>query len=91
MGAIYTAHKHRKLWLANYQVTKPMLPIGGGWTDWWLWQFTDRGRHPGYPSQLDTNRFAGTTEAYLKWVGKTVVSPLTVEERLERLEKKVFG
>jgi len=71
MGWTYDAHKHRRLWIANYMVNNPMLPLGGGWIDWWLWQYTEKGVLPGYHSSLDLNRFNGTTQEYKSWVGKT--------------------
>lgn len=61
----------RKLWIANYGVMSPMLPKGGDWREWWMWQFTSKGRHPGYRSDLDTNRFFHSKETFLNWVGKT--------------------
>ena len=88
MGWTYEAHKHRKLWIANYQVLKPMLPLGGGWTDWWLWQHTDKGTRPGYNSSLDLNRFNGTKVQYQNWVNKVVPpDPLTIGEKVDRLWK----
>ena len=85
MGYNYTAHKHRRLWIANYGVSKPMLPLGGGWVDWWLWQHTDKGNLPGYRSSLDLNRYNGTTEQWKKEVGEAYSPTLTLEEKVERL------
>lgn len=92
MGYNYTVHRHRKLWIANYQVNKPMMPLGGGWgtSDWWLWQHTDKGTLPGYRSSLDLNRYNGTTQQWLEEVGmveKPPVPALTLEERMDRVEK----
>ena len=91
MGHNYTVHRHRKLWIANYQVRRPMMPLGGGWgdDDWWLWQHTDRGRLDGYHSNLDLNRYNGTTSQWLIEIGETPLPDpdLSVEERLTRIEK----
>lgn len=78
-------HSHRKLWIANYLVNSPALPIGGDWTTWWLWQFTDREKHPGYKSGLDTNKFNGTDQDYWNWVDKAVPSPVTPNEKLNKV------
>lgn len=45
------------LWLAAYpnnpEATLPLIPKG--WTDWKIWQFTDKGRIDGYVGDLDLN------------------------------------
>ena len=87
MGHNYTVHRRRKLWIANYGVMKPMMPIGGGWgdDDWWAWQRTDKGNLPGYRSSLDLNRYNGTTAQWLAEVGAQVVVPITTDEMARRL------
>ena len=65
----------RKLWIANYEVSKPALPRTGGWSSWWLWQYTDRERLPGHTGNLDGNRFCGTREQYEAWAGVTLPPP----------------
>lgn len=85
-------HSHRKLWIANYLVNSPRMPIGGDWDTWWLWQYTDRGRHPGYPSSLDTNRFNGSNQKWNDWVGGVIQEPLTLEglnAEVQDLKKRV--
>ena len=62
-GPYYTT---RKLWVAHFGVTDPTLPTG--WTRQWIWQYTDKGRLPVYPSNLDLNRFNGTLEEFEAWV-----------------------
>lgn len=74
-------HGHRRLWVANYGVNSPALPIGGDWDTWWLWQHTSSGRQPGYYGNLDMNRFNGTKEQWDRWVGGANPSPLTREEQ----------
>jgi GH25 family lysozyme M1 (1,4-beta-N-acetylmuramidase) len=65
----------RKLWIANYGVTRPALPRTGGWSAWWLWQYTDRERLPGHTGALDGNRFFGTREQFEVWTGVTLPQP----------------
>lgn len=52
-------YSHRDLWVANYGVLRPALPRTGGWTEYEFWQFTSKGRLPGYASDLDLNKFRG--------------------------------
>jgi GH25 family lysozyme M1 (1,4-beta-N-acetylmuramidase) len=48
------------LWIASYGVESPRLP--GGWTDYLLWQYTDRGTVPGIDRIVDRDRFNGTLD-----------------------------
>ena len=55
----YGAGQHRwghlPLWVANYTTAaQPAMPEG--WTDWVMWQFTDKGSLIGYKGDLDCNR-----------------------------------
>jgi GH25 family lysozyme M1 (1,4-beta-N-acetylmuramidase) len=60
---------NRKLWVANYGVSSPMLPRTGGWKAWWLWQYAEDGRLPGYDRKLDLNHFWGDEEYFYEWIG----------------------
>lgn len=59
----------RKLWIANYRVPVPAMPKTGGWSTWWLWQYTDRESFPGYGGGLDANKFNGSMSQYYEWAG----------------------
>ncbi len=53
----------RKLWIANYDVSKPDIPLP--WTRWTFWQFTDLGDGLALGAEskeLDMNWFNGTVE-----------------------------
>lgn len=63
-----------KLWVANYQVERPNLPRKGLWEDWWLWQFTNKGRIDGVAANLDLSLFNGTQEQFEEWVGNEIPS-----------------
>jgi len=54
------------LWLPEYG-NKPVPPKG--WTDWTLWQYTDRTAVPGIGGLCNRNRFAGTMDALSTWWG----------------------
>lgn len=62
-GAYYT---NRKLWVAAFGYQSPPIPTG--WNSWWLWQHTSSGRLPGYPGNLDQNRFNGSQDQFEAWV-----------------------
>jgi GH25 family lysozyme M1 (1,4-beta-N-acetylmuramidase) len=69
----------RKLWIANYGVNSPSLPVTGGWSNWWLWQYTDKGVLPGYESSLDLNHFNGTRHEFEAWIGDVQPEPQPVD------------
>ena len=58
-----------KLWVANYQVESPNLPKKGLWEDWWLWQYTNKGRIDGVGVNLDLSYFNGNEEEFRVWIG----------------------
>ena len=45
------------LWVAHYGVSSPRVP--GGWSDWTMWQRTDRGAVAGISGNVDINSFNG--------------------------------
>lgn len=64
IGADYRASKLSPspwLWVADYRDRKtPALP--NAWDNWLLWQFTSKGKFPGYESVVDLNVWNGTLE-----------------------------
>ena len=73
MGTGSHPYGSRKLWVANYKVAAPALPVG--WTSWWLWQYASDGDLPGYNGNLDMNHFWGSDEQYQEWVGGAIPEP----------------
>ena len=65
-------YKDRKLWIAHYGATSPLMPVTGGWVKWWLWQHTDRAVYEGYPGGIDSSLFCGTKQNYEDWTGSTL-------------------
>jgi lysozyme len=64
-----------RLWLAQYSTT-PVLPPG--WTEYWLWQYTQSGKVPGIDSAVDMNLFFGTADQLRRsWAGVPSTSPAT--------------
>ncbi|WP_138472185.1 DUF2272 domain-containing protein [Poseidonocella sp. HB161398] len=51
----------RPLWIAHY-TTKPSPNLPQAWSGHTFWQFTDKGKLPGFDRRLDLNRFDGTQE-----------------------------
>jgi lysozyme len=74
-------------WVANYRLTPPPV-LPKAWKAWTLWQWSNKGRWPGISGDVDLNYFYGDLDLFNEWAG---VKPLTLEERVLRLEKKVFG
>ena len=70
MGAEYAKYSTRKLWCAAY-TSAPIIPPG--WSSWWLWQYTSKGRLPGYAGDLDINRFNGDEAKFAEWTGDVVI------------------
>ncbi|MDV7999690.1 glycoside hydrolase family 25 protein [Rhodococcus sp. IEGM 1408] len=63
------------LWLAEYGVSEPTLPVIGGWSEWLLWQRADNGAVPGFSDAVDLNVFAGTRENLGAWLGPVAPEP----------------
>ena len=57
------------LWLAEYGVPEPTLPVIGGWNEWLFWQNSETGEVPGFTGPVDLNIFAGTREDLGAWMG----------------------
>lgn len=74
-----------KLWVANHQVERPNLPKKGLWEDWWLWQFTNKGRLERVGVNLDLSYFNGTQDEFEEWTGKEIKETNIL--RIERLER----
>jgi len=70
MGSEYAKYATRKLWLASY-TSSPLIPPG--WSNWVLWQYTSKGKLPGYAGNLDINRFNGDETAWHNWTGDVVI------------------
>jgi exopolysaccharide biosynthesis protein/GH25 family lysozyme M1 (1,4-beta-N-acetylmuramidase) len=59
--------KQYPLWIANYNTTSPLVPRP--WTEWHLWQHTDKGDGSKYgvaSANIDLNYFDGTEEQFIE-------------------------
>ena len=63
------------LWLAEYGVSQPTLPVIGGWSEWLFWQRAETGRVPGFVDNVDLNVFAGTRGDLDAWSGPVAPVP----------------
>lgn len=82
-GAYYT---NKKLWVAGY-VNNIYKYMPAGWSDYWMWQYTDKGWLEGYPSVLDMNRFRYSEEEYRQWVEVGFIEPPEPNPPLTKLYK----
>lgn len=70
-----------RLWLAHY-ASEPVCPPG--WSEPWLWQWTDQGKTPGVIGDVDQDAFQGSESALrAEWLG-VAHPPLLVPERPPR-------
>ena len=69
--------KRFPLWIANYYVAQPSIPLP--WTSWVLWQYTPKGDGGLYGAEslnIDLDRFYGTPEQFKQFCGGSVVPPV---------------
>jgi lysozyme len=80
------------LWIANYGVSRPWT---NPWPTWTLWQYAlgkDLGQQFGMESKdIDLDYYNGSLKQMQEWLALTPPVPLTLEQRVERLERKVFS
>lgn len=57
------------LWVANYTSECPLVP--SGWTDWSMWQYSDKGKVAGIQGNVDRNVWNGTLDDLLAFAGKS--------------------
>jgi lysozyme len=91
------APKDWALWVADYGANDgnlparmPRLPVS--WSEWWVWQYTDRGRVPGINANVDLNVMKDSYFRQLGGEGTPPPPPPPVgdlEERVEELERQV--
>jgi GH25 family lysozyme M1 (1,4-beta-N-acetylmuramidase) len=62
------------LWAARYSSNQPVI-CTSVWPAWSLWQFTDSANVPGISGPVDGNRFNGSDEACIKWMGPAEPAP----------------
>lgn len=66
----------------SYHHIRP-LPKTGGWKDWFLWQYTSKGKIPGVNVHLDLSWFNGSEEDFRRWT-KGEMPAMSDVERLEQ-------
>lgn len=73
------------LWIANYEVLKPMIPLP--WTSWTFWQYSAKGDGKAYGMEsgyVDLDWYNGSLSDLYRLAGKTLVDQ-TDAEKLRRL------
>ena len=64
------------LWIANYYVQQPMIPLP--WTTWTMWQYTPKGNGTKYgveSLQIDLDLFNGTEDDFNRFCNKNTQLP----------------
>jgi|SRR5215471_3632187 len=74
--------ENTSLWLAQYTSGQPSWPTGT-YPVYSLWQYTDQARVGGYNGPVDGNRFNGSDEQLLAWIGPVSSAPIPVEPQVE--------
>lgn len=65
-----------RLWIAQYNNKGPTLPKG--FKNWWLWQYSDKGKISGINGNVDVNAYQGTArDLRQNWVIKTSAATAT--------------
>lgn len=67
------------LWLAQYTTGSPSWP-SATWPQWSLWQYSEKGRVAGFAGDVDLDRFNGSDENLLKWIGPVGAPPPPIDE-----------
>jgi lysozyme len=65
--------ENTSLWTCQYSLS-PSPWASQTWPQWSLWQYTDQGRVAGFPGSVDCNRFNGSDENFLKWMGPALAA-----------------
>lgn len=77
--------ENTSLWLAQYTAGQPSWP-SATWPAWSLWQYTDGGAVPGFGDPLDCDRFNGSGENFLKWIGPPSLAASVTPKPIPRAE-----
>ncbi|AKV03364.1 Lyzozyme M1 (1,4-beta-N-acetylmuramidase) [Labilithrix luteola] len=59
------------LWVPHYETECPNTPMG--WTDWAIWQYSEKGTTPGIQGAVDLDQFKGSEAQLLAFVKSTNV------------------
>jgi len=60
--------ENTSLWTCQY-ASSPSPWASETWPQWSLWQYTDNGSVPGFNGPVDCNKFNGSDENFLAWMG----------------------
>lgn len=66
--------ENTSLWTAQY-ASSPSPWADKNWPQWSLWQHTDKGRVPGWSDDVDCNKFNGSDDNFLAWMGPVADVP----------------
>lgn len=57
------------LWVANWNVDKPLLPKG--WKNWYFWQYSETGKVSGIQGNVDLDKFNGSRDKLDEFISLT--------------------
>lgn len=63
------------LWVAQYTTASSPTWTTATWPQWSLWQYSDKGRIPGFGNDVDSNRFNGPDANLIAWIGPAGAAP----------------
>lgn len=66
--------ENTSLWTCQY-ASSPSPWADETWPEWSLWQYTDQGDVDGFDGNVDCNKFNGSDEQFLKWMGPAGSAP----------------
>jgi GH25 family lysozyme M1 (1,4-beta-N-acetylmuramidase) len=60
------------LWVGSGETETPVWPEKI-WPQWSLWQYSETGRVPGYNFDISVNKFNGSDDEFLMWMGPAAI------------------
>jgi lysozyme len=82
--------ENTSLWTCQYAST-PVPWADQTWPYWSLWQYSASGGVPGFSGDVDKNKFNGTDNEFLKWMGPAADVPAPPDDDVPLVEITTTG